>query len=104
MAQIKPNLANMTEKLQANDVQRRQPVVVRCCLSYTAWQSSGGECNSVIFPYGFLYAAKTDISLMIIAQYIKKINPYLSNAYFTLCGQDENNVDHARYVQKLRKH
>ena len=31
-AQIKPNLADMTEKLQVNDVQRRQPVVVRCCL------------------------------------------------------------------------
>ena len=31
-AQIKPNLADMTEKLQANDVQRRQLVVVRCCL------------------------------------------------------------------------
>ena len=33
LAQIKPNLANMAEKLQANDVQRRQPVVVRCCLN-----------------------------------------------------------------------
>ena len=32
-AQIKPNFADMTEKLQANDVQRRQPVVVRCCLN-----------------------------------------------------------------------
>ena len=41
LAQIKPNLADMTEKLQANDVQRRQPVVVRCCLKYIISHFSG---------------------------------------------------------------
>jgi len=33
LAQVKENLGNMTEFMQADDVQRRKPVVVRCCLN-----------------------------------------------------------------------
>ena len=53
LAQIKPNLANMTEKLQANDVQRRQPVVVRCCLKVLPKILGAFGCLSISSSRGF---------------------------------------------------
>ena len=41
----KENLCAMTENMQADDVQRRKPRVVRCCLKIF-----GRKCISVSFP------------------------------------------------------